>query len=252
MKITMLGSGTSVGVPVIACECSVCTSESPRNKRLRCGLHVDFGDLSILVDTPTDLRQQALRYSIPRVDAVLFTHAHADHVFGLDELRIYNYRQRQAIPCYGSPNTLQALRKLFSYVFEKGETGGGKPKLTLHEVDGPFPLGEHEIIPVPIMHGALKVLGYRFGTFAYVTDCNAVSKSSFELLREVEVLVLGALRYSPHPTHFTIGEAIDLSQALGVPRTILTHLGHEVDHDNPEIPLPSGVEFGFDGLQIEV
>ena len=248
----MLGSGTSVGVPVIACDCSVCTSKSPRNKRLRCGLQVDFGDLSILVDTPTDLRQQALRYSIPRVDAVLFTHAHADHIYGLDELRIYNYRQRQAIPCYGSRTTLQALRKLFSYVFEEGPVGGGKPKLTLHEVHGPFCIGKHEIIPVPILHGELEALGFRFGKFAYVTDCSAISKSSIDLLRDVEILVLGALRYRPHPTHFTIGEAIELSQTLGVPRTILTHLGHEVDHDNPEIPLPPGVEFGFDGLQIEL
>jgi phosphoribosyl 1,2-cyclic phosphate phosphodiesterase len=248
----MLGTGTSVGIPVIACDCAVCTSDDPRNKRLRCGLQVEMGGTSILVDTPTDLRQQALRYGIERVDAVLYTHAHADHIYGLDEVRIFNYRQRQAIPCYGSQTTLNAIREVFSYVFEEGQAGGGKPKLTLHEVEGPFSVGNMRIVPVPVLHGQLEVLGYRFGNFAYITDCSAISQSSIDLLRDVEILVLGALRYRPHSTHFTIGEAIDLAQKLEVPRTILTHLGHEVDHGNPELELPPAVEFGFDGLQIRL
>lgn len=251
MRVTMLGSGTSTGVPVIGCSCAVCTSASPRNKRWRPGLKLEIGDRVALVDTPTDLRAQALRFGLPRVDAVVFTHAHADHVFGLDEVRIFNFRQRMAIPCYGSAATLQALRRTFAYVFEAGQEGGGKPQLDLIEVSGRFSLLGEEVVPVPVWHGEMEVYGYRIGGFAYVTDCNVIPESSFDLLAGVEVLILDALRYRPHSTHLSVNEAVDVAARIGAPRTILTHIAHEIDHEAPAVALPPGVEFGYDGLVLD-
>ncbi len=252
MRVTMLGSGTSSGVPVIGCDCPVCTSDSAKNERFRAGLKIEFGDRVILVDTPTDLRQQALRYGIPRVDAILFTHAHADHIFGLDDVRIFNFRQRRSIPCYGSAVTLRALRRTFAYVFEPGERGGGKPQLDLIEIAGSLELFGRTILPVPVEHGRLPVNGYRLGGFAYVTDCNHIPEESFGLLSGLEVLVLGALRYHEHPTHFTVEEAIEVAARIGAGSTYLTHLAHEVDHDNPRVALPPSVAFGYDGLVLDL
>jgi phosphoribosyl 1,2-cyclic phosphate phosphodiesterase len=251
MRVTMLGSGTSTGVPVIGCDCPVCTSPSPRNKRWRPGLKLEMGGRVVLVDTPTDLRAQALRFGLPRVDAVIFTHAHADHVFGLDEVRIFNFRQGAPIPCYGSASTLQAIRRTFAYVFEETQEGGGKPQLDLIEVGGRFTLLGEEVIPVPVWHGELEVYGYRIGRFAYVTDCNAIPESSYALLAGVEVLILDALRYRPHSTHLSVNEAVAVAARIGAPRTILTHIAHEIDHEAPAVALPPGVEFGYDGLVLD-
>jgi phosphoribosyl 1,2-cyclic phosphate phosphodiesterase len=252
LEITLLGTGTSTGVPVIGCRCSVCTSGDPRNRRLRPGARIEVGGRVILLDAPVDLRQQALRYGLERVDAVLFTHAHADHVFGLDELRIFNFRQGQAIPCYGSRETLSTLRRIYAYAFEEGQEGGGKPRLELMEITGPFDLEGLRVVPVPVLHGQMPVYGFRFGPFAYVTDVSFIPQESFELLAGVEVLVLGALRYRPHSTHFNIPEAVAAAQRIGARRTILTHIAHEVDHGAQEVPLPRGVELGVDGLDLVV
>jgi phosphoribosyl 1,2-cyclic phosphate phosphodiesterase len=251
IRVTMLGSGTSTGVPVIGCGCPVCTSPNPRNKRWRPGLKLEIGERVALVDTPTDLRAQALRFGLPRVDAVVFTHAHADHVFGLDEVRIFNFRQRAAIPCYGSAATLQALRRTFAYVFEEGQEGGGKPQLELIEIEGRFSLLGQEVVPVPVWHGNLEVYGYRIGNFAYVTDCKAIPEASFDLLAGVEVLILDALRYRPHSTHLSVNEALEVAARVGAPRTVLTHIAHEIDHEAPAVALPPGVEFGYDGLILD-
>ena len=186
LRVTMLGSGTSTGVPVIGCTCAVCRSDNPRNKRWRVGLKLEMGPDVVLVDTPTDLRAQALRFGLPRVDAVLFTHAHADHVFGLDDVRIFNFRQQSAIPCYGSEATLARIRRMFSYVFEAGQEGGGKPQLELIPVAAPFQLLGRTVVPVPVWHGELPVYGYRIGSFAYVTDANRIPEESFRLLAGVE------------------------------------------------------------------
>jgi phosphoribosyl 1,2-cyclic phosphate phosphodiesterase len=252
MRVTMLGSGTSTGVPVIGCTCPVCTSENPRNKRWRPGLKLEIGESVVLVDTPTDLREQALRFGLPRVDAVIFTHSHADHVFGLDDVRIFNFRQRRPIPCYGSGKTLAALRRTFAYAFEDGQEGGGKPQLELIEITGSFALLGHEVVPVPVWHGEMEVYGYRFGSFAYVTDCNVIPEASYHLLAGVEVLILDALRYRPHSTHFSVNEALEVAARIGASRTILTHLAHEIDHDAPAVALPSDVEFGYDGLAFDI
>lgn len=251
-RVTMLGSGTSTGVPVIGCSCPVCTSEHPRNRRWRPGLKLEAGEQVVLVDTPTDLREQALRFGVPRVDAILFTHSHADHIFGLDDVRIFNFRQRSAIPCYASAETLRALRRTFAYVFEMGQEGGGKPQLELLEISGPFRLLGHDIVPVPVWHGEMEVFGYRIGPFAYVTDCNRIPDDSFALLEGVEVLILDALRYRPHSTHFSVQQAIEAAARIGAGRTILTHLAHEIDYGAPAVPLPAGVEFGYDGLAFDV
>jgi phosphoribosyl 1,2-cyclic phosphate phosphodiesterase len=252
MRVTMVGSGTSTGVPVIGCPCKVCTSTNPKNRRSRPGLKLEVNGGVILVDTPTDLREQALRFGLPRLDAVLFTHAHADHIFGLDDIRIFNFRQRNAIPCYGSAATLAALRRIFAYVFERTQAGGGKPQLDLLEVREPFRVLGREIIPVPVWHGEMEVYGYRLGRFAYVTDCNRIPEESFELLAGVEVLILDALRYRPHSTHFSVSEALAVAERIGSKRTIFTHLAHEIDYGDPQVPLPPGVEFGYDGLTFDV
>jgi phosphoribosyl 1,2-cyclic phosphate phosphodiesterase len=245
LRVTMLGSGTSTGIPVIGCGCRVCTSENPKNKRLRPGLKLETERGIILVDTPTDLRQQALRFGLPRVDAIVFTHPHADHIFGLDDVRIFNFRQGGAIPCYGSAETLKAIRRAFAYVFEPGQEGGGKPQLELIETREPFEALGLRFVPVPVWHGEMEVFGYRIGGFAYVTDCNLIPETSLRQLEGVQILVLDALRHRPHSTHFSVEEALGVAARIGAPRTILTHMAHEVDHDDP---LPPGVEFGYDGL----
>lgn len=257
MRATVLGCGTSTGVPVIGCRCATCRSSDPGNRRSRASLWLRFEDdagreRSVVVDTSTDFRSQALREGIERLDALLFTHAHADHIFGLDDVRVYNFRQRASIPCYGSEATLATLKRSFAYVFEDGQEGGGKPSLDLHAVSGPFELFGREIVPIPVLHGSMPVLGFRLGSFAYVTDVNYIPETSFTLLRGVESLVLGALRYRPHPTHFNLEEALEAAARIGARRVWLTHLACEIDVTAPRRPLPAGVEFALDGLELEV
>ncbi len=248
----MLGSGTSTGVPVVGCRCAVCTSSDRRNRRLRPGLKLELERGTVVVDTSPDFRQQSLRFGVERVDAVLYTHPHADHVFGLDDLRAFNFRQQSTIPCYGSASTLARLRQIFAYVFEPGEEGGGKPKLDLIEVDAPFDLLGEEVVPVPVEHGRMPVLGYRLGPFAVVTDVHHIPEESFARLAGVEVLVLSALRYRPHPTHFNFEQAIAVAARIGARRTVFTHVAHDVDHGAPLVALPEGVEIGWDGLVMEL
>lgn len=248
----MLGSGTSTGVPVIGCGCAVCRSNDPRNRRMRPGLRLDLADGTVVIDTSPDFREQALRFALERVDAVLYTHAHADHVFGLDDLRIYNFRQRAPIPCFGSRETIARLRQIFAYVFEESQEGGGKPRIDLLPIDAPFDLLGEQVVPVPVMHGDLEVLGFRVGRFAVVTDVSSIPAASYDALEGVDVIVLSALRYRPHPTHFSLDEAIAAARRIGARRTILTHLAHDVDHTDVRVELPPGVELGHDGLVVEL
>jgi len=270
MRVTVLGSGTSQGVPAIGCPCAVCTSRDPRDHRTRPSIVIELDDppgspgasafaqgiRSILVDTSTDLRTQALANGIRRVDAILFTHAHADHIFGLDDVRSFNQIQRAAIACYADRATVRDLRRIFSYVFEPPvQKGGGLPQLTLFPIAGPFDLGGAEVLPVPLLHGALPVLGFRIGSFAYLTDCNRIPDASWPLLMDdggVSTVIIDALRHKPHSTHFSVSEALDAIARLGASRAYFTHICHDLPHAETCARLPSGVELAYDGLVLTV
>lgn len=249
-SLLILGSGTSTGVPMIGCHCPVCRSVDPRNQRSRCSALIRCDGMHILIDTAPDLRFQALREGLQKIDAVLYTHTHADHVHGIDELRAFNLRDQQSIPLYGSPECVATLQQGFPYIFGPEEHGGYRPRLRLEPITGPFAVGRIPIIPLPILHGADQVLGYRLGDLAYLTDCNRVPAATCAALSGIRTLVIDALRFSPHPTHFTIPEAIAFSRELGVDRTVLTHLTHDVDAGQHGSSLPAGIELAYDGQVI--
>jgi len=250
LSVTFLGTGTSTGVPVVTCDCPTCTSDDPRDSRLRPSVLLEWDDAAVLVDTSSDLRAQALRLPLRRVDAVLFTHAHADHILGLDELRLYNWRQGGPIPAYGSQETLAALRRTFWYAFEEVQRGGGVPSLDLRPVAEPFDLLGRIVIPVPLLHSRLPILGFRIADFAYLTDVSAIPAESYDLLRDLDVLVLSALRPRPHPTHLHLDAAIREAVRIGATRTFFTHMGHDMPHAAVSESLPPGVELAYDGLRL--
>lgn len=239
---------------MIGCTCDTCRSTDPRDQRLRPSIYLSLDDgLSVLVDTATDLRQQALRHGLTRVDAVLFTHSHADHVMGLDELRRFNVLQRAAIPAYADKRTAEDLRRTFSYVFSPPEEkGGGVPQVELQVIDGAFAIGSLKIQPVPLLHGKRPILGFRFGAFAYLTDCNAIPGESWPLLEGLDILVLDALRHRPHPTHFSVNEALEVVARLRPRQTYFTHICHDLPHAATNKALPDGVELAYDGLALDV
>ncbi len=250
----MLGTGTSHGVPMIGCACATCRSTDPRDRRLRPSIYVDVPDRArLLVDTAIDLRQQALAHRITRVDAVLFTHAHADHILGLDDVRSFNTLQGSPIPCYANAEAWAAIRRTFFYVFEGvQQIGGGIPRLIPHEIDGPLTIGGIHIVPVPLWHGSLPILGFRFGNFSYLTDCNAIPEESWPLIEGTEVLVLDALRDEPHETHFTIADALAVVERLGPRLAYFTHMTHDLPHAATNARLPRGVELAYDGLVLDI
>ena len=251
MAITILGSGTSTGVPLIGCDCNVCTSTDRRNRRTRSSILVSSEAGNILIDTSTDLRYQALKNGIRKVDAVLFTHAHADHVHGIDELRSFNFIQKGPIPCFGNEVTLGRIQTMFSYIFKGADSGGGIPQLIMNEVAQTFTLLGEEITPVEVLHGELPILGYRIADMAYITDCSEIPAASMEKLKDLDLLILGALRYRPHNTHFTVDEAVNVVNELKPARTLLTHLGHDLDYERALALLPETVGLAYDGMTIE-
>jgi phosphoribosyl 1,2-cyclic phosphate phosphodiesterase len=254
-RVTFLGTGTSHGVPMIACECAVCRSDDPRDKRLRTSIYVDVpGHQRILVDTGPDLRQQALTHGITRVDAVIYTHSHADHILGLDELRRFNIAQDLPVPCYATEATWAHIRQTFHYVFDtKPRLGGGVPKLQARTLDGaPFTLGGVRVVPVPLWHGKMPVLGFRFGSFAYLTDCNRLDDAAWPLLAGLDVLVIDALRDRTHPTHFSVAEALEVIARVAPTRALLTHMTHDLGHAATSARLPAGVDLAYDGLVLDV
>jgi phosphoribosyl 1,2-cyclic phosphate phosphodiesterase len=252
-RVTFLGTGTSHGVPMIGCGCRTCTSDDPRDQRWRPSIHIELaGGCSLLVDTGPDLRAQALRFGIRRVDAILYTHPHADHLLGLDETRRFNTLQRGAISCYGDPATMAEVRRVFAYAFEPRQEGGGVPQLHLFPVAGPFSIGGALVEPIPLLHGDLPILGYRLGSFAYLTDCSAIPDASWPLLAGVRLLAIDALRHVPHPTHFTVAQALDVIARLRPERALLTHIAHDLGHASTSAGLPPGVEVAYDGLIAEI
>ena len=252
-RITVLGSGTSAGVPMIGCTCAVCRSTDPRDHRLRPSIHVDVqGRAAILVDTSPDLRQQVLTHKIARLDAVLFTHSHADHILGLDDIRRFNFMQGGPMPCYAAPPDWESIRKTFHYVFDGlPRQGGGIPKIEAHDIDGPFSVEGVRVVPVPLWHGPSPILGFRFGSFAYLTDCSAIPDDSWPLVAGVDTLVIDALRDKKHSTHFTVAEALDAIARIAPRRAYLTHMAHDLGHAETNARLPAGVELAYDGLVLD-
>ncbi len=251
MNITILGSGTSHGVPVIGCRCEVCTSEDSRNKRTRSSAWIRDNGQSILIDTATDFRTQAIREGIDRLDAILYTHAHADHLHGLDDTR--SLTKDRAVPLYASRATADEIRSRFDYIFRDTQPGGGKPQVSIHEIEtDPFDIGSLHITPVPVLHGKLSIFGYRIASLAYITDCSAIPEESYPLLEGISTLVIGALRDRPHITHFTVEEALEASRRIGALRTIFTHMCHDLEHEELSSRLPDGAMPAYDGLSLEI
>lgn len=252
MRVTFLGSGTSTGVPVVGCRCRVCTSAHPRNQRLRQSVSIEALGKYFLIDTTPDLRLQLLRNPIPRLDFLLYTHSHSDHLMGLDDIRPFNFRQREPIRAYASVPTAKAIRRAFAYIWDSSQIGGGKPQLELVEIDGPFSHDGIDVVPIPVTHGDWTILGFRLGPFAYITDTNGIPPASMKLLEGVDTLALDGLRPAPpHPTHFTFGEAVSAAREIGARVTYLIHLTHEVEHEELEARLPAGVHLAYDGLELD-
>lgn len=252
LTITVLGSGTSHGVPMIGCDCPVCTSNDPRDKRTRVCVAIGWGETTILIDTGPELRLQCIACDVRRVDAVLYTHHHIDHIAGLDDLRRFNWLQRRAIPCYGQPETLARLRSMFAYVFDDDPNyPSAKPQIEPHVIDGPIEIGGRKIVQIPLMHGPTPVLGFRVGSFAYCTDVSEIPAASWPLLEGLDVLILDALRRRPHATHFNLEQAVDHAARIGAKRTFFTHIAHELGHAETNAALPAAMELAYDGMVVE-
>ncbi|MGB3330604.1 MAG: MBL fold metallo-hydrolase [Thermomicrobiales bacterium] len=254
IDLTFLGTGTSTGVPVIGCDCAVCTSPDSRDQRLRASVHLDVDGTSLLIDTSPDMRAQMLRANIRHLDGVLFTHMHADHTAGLDELRRYNIMQHERIPVWANGATADELRERFAYAFTSPfPYFGGKPDLDLHVFDGPFVAAGIEVTPVPIMHGTLPIVGFRIGDLGYVTDAKTIAPASRDLLRGLDTLVLTALRTAPHPAHMALDEALAMIEELKPKQAFLSHLGHDMGrHADVEPTLPDHVRIAADNLTVQI
>ncbi len=256
MRVTVLGCGTSTGVPLIHCSCSVCRSKNPKNNRLRASILIDVNGKTLLVDVSPDFRQQALRKKIPRIDAILFTHPHADHVGGLDEIRSYNFIQKERIPAWGHDWTIDDLKKRYSYIFAPGKTeGGGVALIDLHEFhlsDPSFKAAGIKVIPVEVEHGSEKVAGFRIGDFAYLTDLNRIPDESFARLKNLQVVILDCLRLAKHGTHLNYDEAVLYARRIGAKKTIFTHLSHDFDYVSFSKKLPPGMALAYDGMIINL
>jgi phosphoribosyl 1,2-cyclic phosphate phosphodiesterase len=251
MKITFLGTGTSTGVPSVGCPCEICHSTDPRDKRLRASILLEYDGRKVVVDTSSDFRQQALRAGLDRLDAILYTHAHADHIFGLDDIRPFNFRTGRAIPCYADEATWVTLRHVFSYIFDpKGYVGA--PRIEANTIDGPFELFGRRIEPLYVLHGSMPVVAYRVGRAAYATDCSAIPDETCAALEDLDVLILDGLRYGAHATHMSIDTSLQYIERLRPRRAFLTHMNHEVHHETVSRRLPPGVELAYDGLALEV
>lgn len=252
MKLTFLGTGTSTGVPSIGCECETCTSDDPHDKRLRVSVIIEHDDQTVLIDTSSDFRQQALRYGLKRLDAVLITHCHADHIFGLDDIRPLNFRFG-ALGVYANERAWPDIRRIFKYIFEPTYFGGGLPQVIPHTVvaGAPFCLGKDlEVTPLEVIHGRLPVMAYRFNDFAYATDLSEIPPPTMDALSGLDVLVLDCLRFREHPTHLWLDKALSYVENLKPRRAYLTHMAHDVKHERDSAKLPAGVEWAYDGLEV--
>ena len=258
LRLTVLGSGTSMGVPTLGCSCRVCSSEDPRDRRTRSSVLLEADGRNVVIDTTPDFRTQALRERLGRLDAVVYTHGHADHILGLDDIRPFNIKQKSTIPLYASPETLAILRRTFSYIFDDSATPHSTlPGVRVNTIDGPFdpfalPGRRIEVVPVPVRHGPIEVLGFRIGRFAYLTDFSSIPDESKALLGDMDDLILDALRHTPHPMHSTVEQSLALVEELRPRRAWFTHIAHELAHEETNKRLPENVNLAYDGLSFEV
>jgi phosphoribosyl 1,2-cyclic phosphate phosphodiesterase len=253
-QFILLGTGTSVGVPVIGCDCPVCTSDDPRNQRLRCAAVLGLPDGVLLIDTPPDLRLQLLRAGIGLVHAVAFTHEHADHLYGLDDLRLFQFYLRRPVPIYCESQVEDRIRLVYDYAFshQPPTHAGSTPQLEFHTIGlDPFQVLGATVVPIRLNHGPrFRVLGFRIGNLAYCTDTNDIPPESWPRLHGLDVLILDALRRKPHPTHFSLDQAVAAAGRIGAKRTYFTHIGHDLDHEATNAGLPQGMALAYDGLSL--
>tara|TARA_R110000850_G_scaffold153116_10_gene276520 strand:- start:756 stop:1520 length:765 start_codon:yes stop_codon:yes gene_type:complete len=251
LKVTFLGTGTSQGVPVIGCDCNVCTSLDFRDKRFRSSVHLQIGKLSLVIDTGPDFRSQILRAGITTLDAVLYTHEHKDHTAGLDDIRPFNFKQQKDMPVFGKLQVLEQIKREFAYIFS-GKRYPGVPQVETIEIgENPFTIEGITVTPIPVLHYKLPILGFRIGDFTYITDANYISEESLKLIEGTEVLVLNALQKEPHISHFTLDEAVDMAQKIGAKESYFTHISHRLGlHDAVDRELPQGIALAYDGLQL--
>ena len=253
--VTVLGSATSMGVPTIGWDCAVCHSTDPRDRRTRPSVMIEWEGHRIVIDSGPDFREQAVREGINRLDAVLFTHGHADHILGLDDLRPLTYPRVTGggrLPLYARPETAYILQSVFKYVFDDTYQYAGIARVELREIGGPFQLLDLRVIPVPVMHGDAEIIGYRMGRFAYLTDFSAVPDESIKMLEGVQVVFLDALRHEPHPTHSTVANSLKVAARIGAAQTYFTHISHDLRHEATNQTLPPGVRLAYDGLRVEI
>lgn len=249
--LTVLGSGTSMGVPTIGCNCAVCTSPDPHDRRTRPSVMVEYDGRVILIDTTPDFREQALREGVSQLDAVLYTHAHADHILGLDDLRPLSFRRQQRIPLYASETVARVVRGMFRYIFDDEYKYGTMAQVELHTVSGPLELYGARFEPVKVLHGDTEIYGYRFGSAAYLTDFSTIPETSFAQLQNLDILFLDALRHKPHPTHSTVENSVRIVERLQPRRAFFTHICHDLPHEATNASLPPHVRLAHDGLKLE-
>jgi len=250
-RLTVLGSGTSMGVPTIGCGCAVCHSTDPHDRRTRPSVLIEFADKHVVIDTTPDFREQAIREGIRELDAVLYTHAHADHILGLDDLRPLSFRQHDNIPLYAKPDAAALIRNMFHYIFDGKYKFGGLARVELHAIDGPLDLFGARFEPIKIMHGDAEIFGYRFGSAAYLTDHSLVPEESFAQLQDLDVLFLDALRHVPHPTHSTVDASLRIVQRVRPKRAFFTHICHDLGHEATNAVLPPNVRLSYDGMKLQ-
>ncbi len=261
-KVTVLGSGTSQGIPIVGCKCQTCASKNPKDKRLRVSVFVETDQadmvnrksLKLLIDTSPDFRQQMLLNNITDIDAALYTHHHVDHIMGLDDIRQINQLQKKAVDLYGNESTIEYIRKTFSYIFDENTyKGGGIPDVNTKIItQEKFVIGGVEIIPLEYYHGPTIVFGYRIGDFAYMTDCSLIPDEQYPKLKNLKLLIIDALRHRPHPTHFNFDQAMEAAQKIGASQTYFTHMTHDILHDEDSAKLPPRIGIAYDGLKIEI
>lgn len=251
MKVTFLGTGTSQGVPVIGCACQVCNSLDFRDKRLRTSIHIQIGELSLIIDTGPDFRSQVLRAGITKLDAVIYTHEHKDHTAGLDDIRPFNFMQQKDMPIFGRAQVLEQIKREFAYIFADKRYPGIPMVETIAIDEMPFSIEGITITPIPVIHYKLPVMGFRIGDFTYITDASHIPEESFKLIEGTETLVLNALQKESHISHFTLGEAVEIARKIGAKQTYFTHVSHKLGvHNVVDQELPEGIALAYDGLQL--